>query len=189
MSSIQRQDPKDDNLNDSWVELHFLQQQQQGTPPAGSAAMSRPLQPGTIERMLLEAQKQQQLTPPTADPALYKPVSHGTMEKLLLEAQREWSRNSSRIGSNESRVQENGDWMLDWSSRPEVIPPGYKQPVKRAPLSVRNTKMMRSGPFSLENLPLMLLTHACTFFLGAAVMFMYLKRYCGWSAFATMTVD
>lgn len=178
----------------------------------------------------MEAQKQQQLTPPTADPALYKPVSHGTMEKLLLEAQREWSRNSSRIGSNvgstassrsspksprspnnemsciglgesgittiqESRVQENGDWLWDWSSRPEVIPPGelvgarYKQPVKRAPLSVRNTKMMRSGPFSLENLPLMLLTHACTFFLGAAVMFMYLKKYCGWSALATMTVD
>ena len=39
----------------------------------------------------------------------------------------------------------------------------------RPSLSVRNSRVMKSGPFSLENLPKLLLTHAATFLLGAAL--------------------
>merc|ERR1712126_11910 len=125
------------------------------------------------------------------------------MEKLLMEAQRESSRSSSRNtsvassrGSPHSPNNEwagegaqgqapptiqTADWIWDWSSRPESMPPsgyerGFKHP-RRSRLSVRNTGVMRSGPFSLENLPALLVTHACTFFMGAAVMLIYLKKY------------
>ena len=35
-------------------------------------------------------------------------------------------------------------------------------------LSIRNTRIMRAIYFSIENLPFLLITHACTFMLGAA---------------------
>ncbi|KAK2180603.1 hypothetical protein NP493_436g01045 [Ridgeia piscesae] len=63
------------------------------------------------------------------------------------------------------REEGNNDWIWDWSSRPEVTPP------------------------SLENLPALLFTHACTFFLGAAAMLFYLKKYCNWAAVARQTIN
>jgi len=143
------------------------------------------------------------------------------MEKLLLEAQRDGSRGSSRNASTTSsrgspksphspnnepagdistiqegetpEAQEVQDWIWDWSSRPEAIPPSeyngrFKHP-RRTKLSVRNTQIMRNGIFNLENLPTLLLTHAATFIMGAAVMFIYLKKYCRWAVIATQPMD
>ena len=44
----------------------------------------------------------------------------------------------------------------------------FKHP-RRAPLSVRHSKALKQGLFRLENLPTLLLTHAATFLMGAAV--------------------
>jgi len=47
-------------------------------------------------------------------------------------------------------------------------------------LSIRNTRIMRAIYFSVEHLPLLLFTHACTFVLGAAtyVIFYYFLLLC-----------
>ena len=209
MASAQRSDSREEPLNDSWVELHFQQQQQAvgSTHPSSGASTPRPY-PGTA-------------------------IHSSAMEKLLLEAQRDFSRGSSRVASatstaassrgspksphspnNEpstlglfseiSTIQErpvsatssqesNSDWIWEWSSRPEAVPPSefgskFKHP-RRHKLSVRNTKVMTSGIFALENLPILILTHACTFFLGAAAMLVYLKKFCKWTAMVMPSVD
>jgi len=41
--------------------------------------------------------------------------------------------------------------------------------------SIRNTRIMHAIYFSIENLPLLLFTHACTFMLGAAT---YVVSFC-----------
>lgn len=186
MASSQRPEQEGD-LNDSWVELQFQQN--------AAASSTEP----TIE---------------TPQASIY----NGNLEKLLIEAQRE-SRTPSHANSKESSArgspksphspsewasadwrtkQDPGtDWIWDWSSGPEVQPqsdwngkfrhPGSKP--RRTPLSIRKSPVLKSGIFRLENLPTLLLTHACTFFLGAAVMFMYLKKYCNWAVVAPSTLD
>ncbi|KAH9500105.1 BCL2/adenovirus E1B 19 kDa protein-interacting protein 3 [Bulinus truncatus] len=93
----------------------------------------------------------------------------------------------------------NTDWIWDWSSRPELQQsldnlrekfrhPGSK--VGYTPLSVRNTKVMKKARlFSWANLPTLLFTHACTFFLGAAAMFIYLKKYYNLTTIAQIALD
>ncbi|GFS13069.1 histone-lysine N-methyltransferase SETMAR [Elysia marginata] len=185
MASAARPDQKADDLNDSWVELHYQ------SSPLKSAG-----QP--VETMSSS-------TDPVCDiitPQLPLSCSTGSMERLLIDAQRE-SRTPSRPNSNQSSQggspkspsspnsewsnddwrskQDPGtEWMWDWSSRPEVQQsvdsmcekfrhPGSLGSKRHSPLSVRNTKVMsKTGVFSLANLPTLLLTHACTFFLGAA---------------------
>jgi len=83
------------------------------------------------------------------------------------------------------------DWIWDWSSRPEALPHHnngssdgstsrvYQHP-RRNRLSVRNTPVMRSGGL-YQHLSTLLMTHAASFIIGAAAMFLYLKKYCNWS--------
>jgi len=174
-----RNNVTEDSLNESWVELHF-QNQAELQQLATENSSSRP--PSSLQSSM-----------------------NGNYERLLIEAQNE-SRTTSNASSRGSpkgphspttqdvpKQFEAGDWIWDWSSRPEAIPPTdihlkYKHPVsvrptaRKAKLSVRNTSVMRNGLFCLENLPALFLTHACTFFLGAATMFIYLKKYCKLSA-------
>ncbi|XP_074641734.1 BCL2/adenovirus E1B 19 kDa protein-interacting protein 3-like [Tubulanus polymorphus] len=167
---------QEEPLNESWVELHF---QNNGLEQSESL----------------------------------NSIHNGNMEHLLREAQLESSRSSSRVTSNASSKRGSpkgtqgppspnhtaSDWIWDWSSRPELQPPAdwgskFKHPgqqlkPRRHKLSVRNTSVMRSSLFNLENLPTLLLTHACTFFLGAATMLIYLKRYCNWAAATAISLD
>ncbi|KAK7110926.1 BCL2/adenovirus E1B 19 kDa protein-interacting protein 3-like [Littorina saxatilis] len=175
------------DLNDSWVELQIQQHAGAGTEP-------------TIE---------------TPHPSIY----NGNLEKLLIEAQRESrtpshanSKESSARGSPKSphspntewatgdwrtRQDPGTDWIWDWSSGPEVQPTGdwsekFRHPAgksRRLPLSVPKAPANKSGIFRLENLPTLLLTHAATFFLGAAFMFMYLKKYCHWTVAVPSALD
>ncbi|ELU07071.1 hypothetical protein CAPTEDRAFT_228231 [Capitella teleta] len=196
MTSAQRKDNREDHLNDSWVELHF----QQNQPPSTSISSSS-AQIGDVSR---------------------SPLPSTAMEKLLLEAQREFSRGSSRVGSATSTAASSRGSprsphspnnepsalsllsqvptidedpapqsqmtsvdptqmnLIDLSSRPEAVPPRewgttFKHP-RRHRLSMRHS----GGAFSLRNLPLLLFTHACSFFLGAATMLFVLRKYCKW---------
>jgi len=129
------------------------------------------------------------------------------MEKLLLEAQKESSNTSHADSQASSKASSNGDraansspqvdvesladlkekdWIWDWSSRPEICPPSdtvvrLKHPAEgssqRCRLSIRNTWIMRSLLFFMENLPLLIVTHAFSFILGATTMFVCLRRY------------
>lgn len=174
------------DLNESWVELQLQQ-------TVGAGAMEP-----TIE------------TPHRA--TLY----NENLEKLLIEAQRE-SRSTSYANSKESSAKgspksppspastdgnEEGrtkadttstDWIWDWSSGPEIQQSGdwserFRHPKGKSPRVVAKS-MTKSGVFRLENLPTLLLTHACTFFLGAAVMFICLKKYCHWGAVVSSALD
>lgn len=180
----------EENLQGSWVELHFNN---------GSNAAS----PG-------QSGGEEQLPGPAA--------ASGDMEKMLLEAQHESGRSSSRGslpcdspprsqtplhlrrgsdvnssgGKNSSQSEEdflerrrevenlmkkNADWIWDWSSRPENIPPKeflLKHPKRSSALSIRNTSMMKKGGiFSAEFLkvflPSLLVSHILAVGLGVYI--------------------
>jgi len=199
MDTVQNNGSKEDNLNDSWVDLHF---RSGGSTPRSINVQGNPLE-NDVPSFL----------------------QHGQMEKLLLEAQRESSRSTSSQASLSSSTRaspksphsptnelatdtlrslqeqkgevleslQGSDWIWDWSSRPEVMPPNemarqFKHK-KRSNLSVRNSRAMKEGLFRMENLPTLLFTHACTFLMGAAVMFIYFKKYCKFTALAIQQVD
>lgn len=74
----------------------------------------------------------------------------------------------------ESILKKNSDWIWDWSSRPENIPPKeflFKHPKRTATLSMRNTSVMKKGgifsaDFLKVFLPSLLLSHLLAIGLG-----------------------
>lgn len=160
-----------DDLNGSWVELYHQ--------PVPSDTVTESIHNGSMEKLLIEAQ-QESRTPSRPNST----VSSNRGSPKLPTSPKEW------VNTEIPQPEPIGtDWIWDWSSRPEIIQHGewsgqYKHP-RRYRLSVRNTKVMRDGIFCMENLPTLLISHACSFVLGAAVMFMYLKKYCNWAAVIT----
>ncbi|CAD5123449.1 DgyrCDS11795 [Dimorphilus gyrociliatus] len=159
MSTLERTESKESQLNDSWVEVGSSRG---STPPLFPRINMTNEQ---MEKMLLEAQKElsrhtsinaSTISSRTSPKSPHSPVSDPTQTKTVQEF-------------------ENSDWIWDWSSRPEIKPPSsdiqsnkYKHfprsetgKSKRHGLSVRNTGI-------ISNLPALLFTHAATFILGAA---------------------
>ncbi|XP_061887187.1 BCL2/adenovirus E1B 19 kDa protein-interacting protein 3 isoform X2 [Entelurus aequoreus] len=120
----------------------------------------------------------------------------GELERILLEAQLECERNrdsppqvvtpqtagSPRPPSDPDSdcitIQEEGDrrdtdWVWDWSSRPENMPPKdfvFQHPKQPSSLSVRKTEVMKRGIFSSDVLlilvPSLLASHLLTLGIG-----------------------
>jgi BCL2/adenovirus E1B protein-interacting protein 3 len=189
MESSKRSGSGENILNESWEELHF-QQQKSGcvTPDVLNQSRNTPL-PGLsnqMEKLLLEAQRE----------------SRGSSRMSSNASSSKGSPKSPHSPNNEyaslpipaihegevlQAVQRSDiptDWIWDWSSRPEAVPPSGKYRLTGTKLSVRNTKVMRSAGI-FDHLPSLLVSHACTFFLGAAAMFIYLKKYCSLSSVTT----
>ncbi|KAI0222302.1 BCL2/adenovirus E1B 19 kDa protein-interacting protein 3 [Lamellibrachia satsuma] len=208
MASLQGSETREEVLNDSWVELHF---QQNRTPPNDNQGMFKSISVSNtqMEKLLLEAQRESssrtssrggsQLSShvgsnPSSRGSPRSPHSPVTEMAPTVPAHTLGLGEISTLQDCKGlREEGNNDWIWDWSSRPEVAPPSewsgrFKHP-SRHKLSVRNTRVMRAGPFSLENLPALLFTHACTFFLGAAAMLFYLKKYCNWATVARQTIN
>lgn len=180
MSSPQAAQSKD-NLQDSWVELYY-KNGSNGNSQNGATGLQEPqtsqiLYPESIEKLLIEAQKESRT-----------PSRNNSREASARGSPKSPHSPSNELSSSSSQDDRDPgtEWMWDWSSRPEVIPPSdlngkFKHPAPRkSKLSVRNTPVMRSGifrVFQLENLPILLLSHACAVFLGAAGLFMYLKKF------------
>uniref|UniRef100_A0A3P8UMX2 Zgc:73226 n=1 Tax=Cynoglossus semilaevis TaxID=244447 RepID=A0A3P8UMX2_CYNSE len=123
----------------------------------------------------------------------------GELERILLEAQLESERNkdsppqvappqssgSPRLSDEDSdcvTIQEEDDrrgdtdWVWDWSSRPETMPPKefvFQHPKKQSSLSVRKAEVMKRGIFSSDVLfilvPSLLASHLLT--LGVGIYF------------------
>lgn len=141
------------------------------------------------------------ITPPVESQFVYG----GNLEKLLIEAQRE-SRSSSRPNSKESSArgspkglhsptnelsngetsQENRDpgtdWIWDWSSRPEALPPSdlVERLKHRGKNGTKNSKYIRKeDAYSLKYI---IVSNACSFMVGiglASIGFYFvMKRYC-----------
>ncbi|GAB1604930.1 BCL2/adenovirus E1B 19 kDa protein-interacting protein 3-like [Argonauta hians] len=160
----------DDDLTGSWVELSHQ------PLPADSDTISESIHNGNMEKLLMEAQLESSSTSQANST-----VSSKRGSPRMSNSPKEWA--TSEVSQGESL---GTDWIWDWSSRPELQPVGdlsgyFKHP-SRHRLSVRNPKVLRNGVFCMENLPTLLISHACSFVLGAAVMFMYLKKYCNWAA-------
>ncbi|XP_059159386.1 BCL2/adenovirus E1B 19 kDa protein-interacting protein 3-like [Physella acuta] len=186
MASTQRPDRGDD-LNDSWVELHYAQQQS----TQGYSNMNPEVCYGSsMEKLLIDAQRESR-TPSRPNS---KENSYRGSPKSPASPNTEWSSEEWRTKQDPGT-----DWIWDWSSRPELQQsfetmsekfrhPGSKY--SRTPLSVRNTQVMKKTRiFSWANLPTLILTHACTFFLGAAAVFIYFKKYCNFASIAQVALD
>lgn len=180
MSASQTMQSKD-TLQDSWVELHY----RNGNNGNGQTGVAEPqtsqlIYPENLEKLLIEAQKESA----NASRNNSREASARGSPKSPHSPSIELASNTS---SQDERERDPGmEWMWDWSSRPEAIPPRdfngkFKHPMTRkSKLSVRNTPVMRSGifrVFQLENLPILLFSHACAVFLGAAGLFIYLKKF------------
>ncbi|AWP15453.1 putative BCL2/adenovirus E1B 19 kDa protein-interacting protein 3-like [Scophthalmus maximus] len=158
----------EDGLCGSWVELEELiavvSRRESLTGPQDS--ISSALQ-GELERILLEAQLECERSK-DSPPQVATPQSTGS------------PRPSSDQDSDCVTIQEDGDrrvdtdWVWDWSSRPENMPPKEfvfqhpKQP--QSSLSVRKTEVMKRGIFSSDVLlilvPSLLASHLLTLGVG-----------------------
>lgn len=179
MDSLKKIDTRrEDNLNDSWVQLGS----QPDTPQPPQSIYN-----GAMEKLLLEAQKESRdasqsgsrTSPNNSPKGPHSPKSD--VSPSLISAP------DTQVEGLTSVVQRElgTEWVWDWSSRPECIPPSdygtqfrrpSPTPSKRGhKLSVRNSEIFGLG---LKSLSFLLITHACTLVVGAAAMFIWMKRPC-----------
>uniref|UniRef100_A0A672IDH9 Zgc:73226 n=1 Tax=Salarias fasciatus TaxID=181472 RepID=A0A672IDH9_SALFA len=154
-------------LTCSWVELEELiaavSRRESLTGPQDT--ISSALQ-GELERILLEAQLEcernrdsppQVVTPQSGSP---KPASEQDSDCVPIQV-------------TEAERRADSDWVWDWSSRPENMPPKefvFQHPKQQGSLSVRKTEVMKRGIFSSDVLlilvPSLLASHLLTLGVG-----------------------
>uniref|UniRef100_A0A2I3GJE9 BCL2 interacting protein 3 n=1 Tax=Nomascus leucogenys TaxID=61853 RepID=A0A2I3GJE9_NOMLE len=164
----------------SWVELHFSNNGNGSSVPASVSIYN-----GDMEKILLDAQHESGRSssksshcdspPRSQTPQDTNRVSetdtHSIGEKNSSQSEED---DIERRKEVESILKKNSDWIWDWSSRPENIPPKeflFKHPKRTATLSMRNTSVMKKGGiFSAEFLkvflPSLLLSHLLAIGLG-----------------------
>eukprot|EP00064_Thunnus_orientalis_P020847 superscaffoldBa00005979_g20997 len=157
----------EDGLYGSWVELEELiaavsrRESLSGPQDSISSALQ-----GELERILLEAQLECERSK-DSPPQVVTPRSTGS------------PRPSSEQDSDCVTIQEESDrrgdtdWVWDWSSRPENMPPKefvFQHPKQQGSLSVRKTEVMKRGIFSSDVLlilvPSLLASHLLTLGVG-----------------------
>uniref|UniRef100_A0A673STW3 BCL2 interacting protein 3 n=1 Tax=Suricata suricatta TaxID=37032 RepID=A0A673STW3_SURSU len=97
--------------------------------------------------------------------------THSIGEKNSSQSEEDYMERRKEV---ESILKKSSDWIWDWSSRPENVPPKellFKHPRRTATLSMRNTSVMKKGGiFSAEFLkvflPSLLLSHLLAIGLG-----------------------
>ncbi|XP_013786304.1 BCL2/adenovirus E1B 19 kDa protein-interacting protein 3-like [Limulus polyphemus] len=128
---------------------------------------------GNIEKMLWEAQRESNQSSAIAS----RKSSHGNSPKSPHSPVIEPSHtpNELLIINKEDllvgRRQVATDWIWDWSSRPDQLPPKewkFKHP-QRAGLSLRHSKVVKHGLFSTEVLSILVLTNLLSLILGAGI--------------------
>ncbi|KAG8517506.1 BCL2/adenovirus E1B 19 kDa protein-interacting protein 3 [Galemys pyrenaicus] len=161
----------------SWVELHFSS--------SGGAPASVSVYSGDMEKILLDAQHESGRSssksshcdsPPRSqtpqDTARASEVdAHSLGEKNSSQSEEDYLERRREV---ESILKKNSDWIWDWSSRPENVPPKellLRHPKRTPTLSMRNTSVMKKGGvFSAEFLkvflPSLLLSHLLAIGLG-----------------------
>lgn len=182
--SSDTQSNSSENLQGSWVELHYSSSGS-GSPGQqfGQGQARASLQEGDMERMLLEAQRESGRSSSRGSSHCDSPPRSHT--PLLLHRSSdvhtgEKSSSQSEEDSLERRLEidnlmkKNPDWIWDWSSRPENVPPKeliLKHPKRGGVLSIRNTSIMKKGgvlsaEFLKVFLPSLLLSHILAVGLG-----------------------
>ncbi|KAF3828032.1 hypothetical protein GH733_001267 [Mirounga leonina] len=164
----------------SWVELHFSNNGNGSSVPASVSIYN-----GDLEKILLDAQHESGRSSSKSSHCDSPPRSqtpqdttraseidtHSIGEKNSSQSEEDYIERRKEV---ESILKKNSDWIWDWSSRPENIPPKellFKHPKRTATLSMRNTSVMKKGGiFSAEFLkvflPSLLLSHLLAIGLG-----------------------
>ncbi|XP_040847853.1 BCL2/adenovirus E1B 19 kDa protein-interacting protein 3 [Ochotona curzoniae] len=169
---------QEENLQGSWVELHF-------SSNGSSAPASASIYNGDMEKILLDAQRESGRSSSKSSHCDSPPRSQTPQDPTRVsetDTQSLGEKNSSQSEEDyierrkevESILKKNSDWIWDWSSRPENVPPKeflLRHPRRTATLSMRNTSAMRKGGiFSAEFLkvflPSLLLSHLLAIGLG-----------------------
>ncbi|KAM9233079.1 LOW QUALITY PROTEIN: BCL2/adenovirus E1B 19 kDa protein-interacting protein 3 [Leptosomus discolor] len=192
--AMSRLSPQEENLQGSWVELHFSSNGNSsgnpGTPTSQEQVpASLSIHNGDMEKILLDAQHEsgrsssresshcdsppRSQTPQDSHRAL-EIESHSSGEKNSFQSEEDFLERRKEV---ERLLKKNADWIWDWSSRPENIPPKeflFKHPRRTATLSMRNTSVMKKGGiFSAEFLkvflPSLLLSHLLAIGLGVYI--------------------
>ncbi|KAF7247346.1 BCL2/adenovirus E1B 19 kDa protein-interacting protein 3 [Varanus komodoensis] len=180
---------QEENLQGSWVELHFSSNgNSHSALPAiqEQAPASVSIYNGDMEKILLDAQHEsgrsssRESSHCDSPPRSQTPQdirraaeveSHVSGEKSSSQSEEDFLERRKEV---EQLLKKSSDWMWDWSSRPENIPPKeflFKHPKRTTTLSMRNTSMMKKGGiFSAEFLkvflPSLLLSHLLAIGLG-----------------------
>uniref|UniRef100_G1NVI7 BCL2 interacting protein 3 n=1 Tax=Myotis lucifugus TaxID=59463 RepID=G1NVI7_MYOLU len=171
---------QEESLQGSWVELHFSSNGNGSSVPASVSIYN-----GDMEKILLDAQHESGRSSSKSSHCDSPPRSHSSQDFTNVAGS--WSRSLAfpaisrseedyieRRKEVESILKKNSDWIWDWSSRPENIPPKeflFRHPKRTATLSMRNTSVMKKGGvFSAEFLkvflPSLLLSHLLAIGLG-----------------------
>ncbi|XP_028585730.2 BCL2/adenovirus E1B 19 kDa protein-interacting protein 3 [Podarcis muralis] len=206
MSSSEGLGVQEENLQGSWVELHFSSNGNGNGAHAtsqeqGPASIS--IHNGDMEKILLDAQHESGRSSSRESSHCDSPPRSQTPQDIHRASEVE-SRGSGEKNSSQSEedfqerrkeveqlLKKNSDWMWDWSSRPENIPPKeflFKHPKRTATLSMRNTSVMKKGGiFSAEFLkvflPSLLLSHLLAIGLG-----IYIGRRLTTTAYSTSSL-
>uniref|UniRef100_A0A673GC00 BCL2/adenovirus E1B 19 kDa protein-interacting protein 3-like n=1 Tax=Sinocyclocheilus rhinocerous TaxID=307959 RepID=A0A673GC00_9TELE len=168
----------------SWVELNF-NNGGGSTPKGGSEEQSASTAPsGDLEKMLLDAQHESGRSssrgslpcdspPRSQTPSHLRRGSevHSSGEKNSSQSEEDYLERRKEV---EILMKKNADWIWDWSSRPENLPPKeflLRHPKRSSTLSMRNTGVMKKGGiFSAEFLkvflPSLVLSHILAVGLG-----------------------
>ncbi|XP_073402484.1 BCL2/adenovirus E1B 19 kDa protein-interacting protein 3 [Dendrobates tinctorius] len=183
---------QEEPLQGSWVELHFTNNGHGGVPTVGGQEQvpaSISIHNGDMEKILLDAQHESGRSssresshcdspPRSQTPQSIQRLSdsdtHGSKEKSSSQSDEDYIERRKEL---ENLLKKNSDWIWDWSSRPENIPPkefAFRHPKRSAALSMRNTSVMKKGGiFSAEFLkvflPSLLLSHLLAIGLGVYI--------------------
>uniref|UniRef100_A0A2K6FMA9 BCL2 interacting protein 3 n=1 Tax=Propithecus coquereli TaxID=379532 RepID=A0A2K6FMA9_PROCO len=168
------------NIQKLGMGLHFSSSGNGGGVPASVSVYN-----GDMEKILLDAQHESGRSSSKSSHCDSPPRSqtpqdinrasetdtHSIGEKNSSQSEEDYIERRKEV---ESILKKNSDWIWDWSSRPENIPPKeflFKHPKRTATLSMRNTSVMKKGGiFSAEFLkvflPSLLLSHLLAIGLG-----------------------
>ncbi|XP_062331391.1 BCL2/adenovirus E1B 19 kDa protein-interacting protein 3-like [Osmerus eperlanus] len=140
-----------------------------------------------LEKMLLEAQHESGRSssrgsvPCDSPPRSQTPLHLRRGSEVPSSAEKNSSQSEEdyldRRREVENLMKKNADWIWDWSSRPENLPPKeflLKHPKRATPLSIRNTRVMKKGgifsaDFVKVFLPSLLLSHILAIGLGVYI--------------------
>nr|XP_040053543.1 BCL2/adenovirus E1B 19 kDa protein-interacting protein 3 [Gasterosteus aculeatus aculeatus] len=157
----------EDGLHGSWVELEeLITAVSRRESPAGSQeSISSALQ-GELERILLEAQLE-------CERSKDSPTREGTPQSTGSPRPTSDQDSDCITIQEEAERRVDTDWVWDWSSRPENMPPKefvFQHPKQQSSLSVRKTEVMKRGIFSsdvfLILVPSLLASHLLTLGVG-----------------------